>query len=99
MSEVSLRAREQERGRTHHAPGLLLSDPTEELALLEAVGLVAGATFLADAGEIRLQRVEVLDLGLGLSHHLGEARDLGVKAGLVFPDLWRWGVVALPLGI
>ena len=50
-------------------------------AVLETERFVAAAAFLADGGERRLQRVEILDLGLRLRHDLGEARDLGLEAG------------------
>src|SRR3954454_16829113 len=66
-------------------------------AVLHAKRLVAAAAFLADRGEIRLERVEILDLALGLANDLGEARDLGIEAGLVFPHLRRSAVVALGL--
>src|SRR3954453_3980668 len=51
-------------------------------AVLHAKRLVAAAAFLADRGEIRLERVEILDLALGLANDLGEARDLGIESGL-----------------
>src|SRR6187402_3437040 len=66
-------------------------------AVLHPERLVAAAAFLADRGETRLERVEILDLALGLGDDLGEACDLCVEAGLVLPDFWRGRVVALGL--
>src|SRR4051812_797326 len=67
------------------------------LAVLHAKRLVAAAAFLADRGEIRLERVQILDLALGLANDLGEARDLGIESGFVLPHFRRGAVVALGL--
>src|SRR3954463_13064325 len=66
-------------------------------AVLHTKRLVAAAAFLADRREIRLERVQILDLALGLADDLGEARDLGIEAGLVLPHFRRGAVVALGL--
>src|ERR1700744_1031325 len=66
--------------------------------VLDAVGLVAAAALLADHGERRLQRIEVLDRALGLGDGLAEARGMLVEPGLVAPDLGRDAVVAARLG-
>src|SRR6266850_1296546 len=68
-----------------------------KLAVLDAVGLVTSTAFLADGGERRLQRIEILDLGFGLRHHLAEARDMRLEAGLVFPDFCRPAVITVGL--
>src|SRR3954452_20637848 len=65
--------------------------------VLHAKRLVAAAAFLTDRGEIRLERVQILDLALSLADDLGEARDLGIEPGLVLPHLRRGAVVALGL--
>jgi hypothetical protein len=63
--------------------------------LLDAIGLVAAATLLADQAELRLQRIRILDLALGVADRAGEACDVLVEAGLVGPDLVRGLVVAV----
>src|SRR5665213_4567100 len=66
-------------------------------AVLDPVGFVAAAALLADHGQRRLQRVEILDLALGVRDDLGEACDVLVEAGLVVPDFRRGVVIALRL--
>src|SRR5882757_7127932 len=85
----------QERADAAKRPPFSMIEPRS--ALLDAIGLVAAAALLADHRQLCLQRIEILDLALGLNDGLGKACDMFVEAGLVFPDLWRGGVVAFRL--
>jgi hypothetical protein len=71
----------------HGASGNDSSEPENALTLFHTIGLVATAALLAYHRECRLQRFKILDLALGFGHDLGEACDVLVEAGLVFPDL------------
>src|ERR1700689_4400261 len=84
------------RGRTLMRSPLPLypSQIATRSALLDTEGLVAVAAFLADRRGVDLQRFEIRGLGLGLGDDLGEAVDLGLEAGFVFPDLRRDLVIA-----
>ncbi len=53
-----------------------------DLAVLDAKGLVATAALLADDGQCRLQRVEILDLGLGFGHGLAKLAMCSSKPAL-----------------
>src|SRR3984957_970301 len=67
-------------------------------AFLDAEGLVTAAALLADDGQRRLQRIEIRDLALSVRYGLAEACDVLAETSLVFPDLRRGAVIALPLG-
>src|ERR1700688_1515430 len=58
---------------------------------------MAAAALLADHGKLRLQRIEIGDLALGVADRLGEACDVLIEARLVVPDLVRGTVVAVKL--
>src|ERR1700760_3993245 len=68
-----------------------------ELAVLDAVRLMAAAALLADHGKRHLQRIEILDRGLGLAHGLAEACRVLREASFVFPDFCGGGVIAVRL--